>query len=86
MRRLLVLYLFLGGAALWFLNRIFDDTITRPLRKLAEQANNYAEGNFGQPAEPLNEALELRELGQALNVLGATLKKNADSTDATDSP
>ena len=85
-RRLLVLYLFLGGAALWFLNRIFDDTITRPLRKLAEQANNYAEGNFGQPAEPLNEALELRELGQALNVLGATLKKNADSTDATDSP
>ena len=86
MRRLLVLYLFLGGAAIWFLNRIFDDTITRPLRKLAEQANNYVEGNFDQPAAPLNEAMELRELGQALNVLGATLKKNARSSDMTDSP
>lgn len=85
-RRLLVLYLFLGGAAIWFLNRIFDDTITRPLRRLAEQANNYAEGNFGQPAAPLNETLELREIGQALNVLGATLKKNSSSTDLTDSP
>ena len=85
-RRLLVLYLFLGGAALWFLNRIFDDTITRPLRKLAEQAHNYAEGNFSQPSAPLNESLELRELGQALNVLGATLKENDRSTDTTDSP
>ena len=85
-RRLLVLYLFLGGAAIWFLNRIFDDTITRPLRKLAEQANNYAEGDFGQPAEPLNETLEFQELGQALNVLGTTLKSNASSTDTTDSP
>ena len=78
-RRLLVLYLFLGGAAIWFLNRIFDDTITRPLRKLAERAHNYAEGNFGQPAEPLSEAMELRALGQALNVLGATLKKNVNT-------
>ena len=86
MRRLLVLYLFLGGAAIWFLNRIFDDIITRPLRKLAEQAHNYAEGNFSQPAAPLNEALELRELGQALNVLGATLKINDRTTDTTDSP
>ena len=85
-RRLLVLYLFLGGAAIWFLNRIFDDTITRPLRKLAEQANNYAKGNFAQPDAPLNDALELRELGQALNVLGATLKKNTSSTQFTDSP
>ena len=85
-RRLLVLYLFLGGAAIWFLNRFFDDTITRPLRKLAEQANNYAEGNFDQPAAPLNDAMELRDLGQALNVLGARLKKNASSSDMTDSP
>ena len=85
-RRLLVLYLFLGGAAIWFLNRIFDDTITRPLRKLAEQAHNYAEGNFGRPVAPLNEATELRELGRALNVLGSTLKKNNSSTDMTDSP
>ncbi|MEI6073882.1 MAG: cache domain-containing protein [Verrucomicrobiae bacterium] len=85
-RRLLVLYLFLGGAAIWFLNRFFDDTITRPLRKLAEQANNYAEGKFGQPAAPLNDAMELRDLGQALNVLGANLKKNSASTDTTDSP
>jgi hypothetical protein len=85
-RRLLILYLFLGGAAIWFLNRFFDDTITRPLRKLAEQANHYAEGNFDQPAAPLNDAMELRDLGQALNVLGATLKKNADSSNMTDSP
>ena len=85
-RRLLILYLFLGGAAIWFLNRFFDDTITRPLRKLAEQANHYAEGNFDQPAAPLNEAMELRDLGQALNVLGANLKKNAGSRDMTDSP
>jgi HAMP domain-containing protein len=85
-RRLLVLYLFLGGAAIWFLNRIFDDTITRPLRKLAEQANHYAKGKFGHPAAPLSEAMELRELGQALNVLGDTLKKKASSSDLTDSP
>lgn len=85
-RRLLVLYLFMGGAALWFLNRIFDDTITRPLRKLAEQANNYAKGKFGQPDVPLNDAQELRELGQALNVLGATMKKNSNSTNFLDSP
>ena len=85
-RRLLVLYLFLGGASLWFLNRIFDDTITRPLRKLAEQANNYAKGHFDKPDAPLNDALELRELGQALNVLGATLKKNNDSSKFIDSP
>ena len=85
-RRLLVLYLFLGGAAIWFLNRIFDDTITRPLRQLAEQANNYAEGNFSQTDVPLNEALELRELGRSLNVLGATLKQTNISTTFVDSP
>ena len=85
-RRLLVLYLFLGGAAIWFLNRFFDDTVTRPLRKLAEQAHNYAEGDFSQPPAPLNDAMELRELGQALNVLGAKMKKSAISNDLTDSP
>ena len=79
-RRLLVLYVFLGGGAIWFLNRVFDDTITRPLRKLAEQANNYAKGEFSQPQAPLNDALELRELGQALNVLGASLLENSKPT------
>lgn len=75
-RRMLVLYLFLGGAALWFLNRIFDDTITRPLRSLAEQAHRYAAGDFRQQPVVRNGALELEELGTALNSLGRVLEKN----------
>ena len=86
MRRLLVLYLFLGGAVLWFLNRLFDDTITRPLRQLAEQATRYAEGNFSQPQAPLSDALEIRELGRALNALGETLNKNNNSSSSGDAP
>jgi HAMP domain-containing protein len=75
-RRMLVLYLFLGGSALWFLNRTFDDSITRPLRKLAEQARAYAADDFNQPPVPLNDATELQELGKALNALGENLAKN----------
>ena len=74
-RRMLVLYLFLGGAALWFLNRTFEDTISRPLRQLAEQARQYAAGNFRIPTGVRGEALELQELGAALNALGATMEK-----------
>lgn len=85
-RRLLVLYLFLGGAALWFLNRTFDDTITRPLRKLAEQARTYAKGDFSQPSAPLNDAIELRELGKALNALGTALEKNSTPPTTGDAP
>jgi len=85
-RRLLVLYLFLGGAAIWFLNRILDETITRPLRQLAEQAGNYAEGNFSQPHAPINEATELQELGRALNALGASMNKNPPSSSTRDAP
>lgn len=81
-RRMLVLYLFLGGATLWFLNRTFDDNITRPLRALAEQAQQYAGGDFSQPPAVRCDATELQELGTALNSLGATLRKSGkpDST------
>jgi sigma-B regulation protein RsbU (phosphoserine phosphatase) len=87
-RRMLVLYLFLGGASIWFLNRTFDDNITRPLRRLAEQAHKYAAGDFSQPAAPLNDAIELRELGKALNTLGKTMNNksntNGNTTDSGD--
>ncbi len=56
-RRMLVLYLFLGGAAIWFLNRIFDDNITRPLRSLAEQARSYAGGDFSRKPVIRNDAV-----------------------------
>lgn len=82
MRRLLVLYLFLGGAVIWFLNRLFDDTVTRPLRRLAEQAASYAEGDFSQPQAPPSDALEIRELGHALNSLGETLNNKNNSSSA----
>ena len=76
-RRMLVLYLFLGGAALWFLNRTFEDNISRPLRRLADQAGRYAAGDFHRPAVMRDEALELRELGMALNALGVSLEKKS---------
>jgi HAMP domain-containing protein len=82
-RRMLILYLFLGGAALWFLNRTFEDNISRPLRHLAEQAHRYAAGDFRQHAVMRDEALELRELGTALNALGADLEKKMPQTQAT---
>lgn len=86
--RMLVVYVFLGGAALWFLNRTIDDTITRPLRRLTEQAKQFAAGNFGSSAMIRHEASELRDLGNALDALGATLqeKQAAQSTDATKAP
>ncbi len=75
-RHMLALYLFMGGAALWFLNRAFDDTITRPLHRLAEQARGYAEGDFRQTPVGRNDTLELREMKDALNSLGSVLEKN----------
>lgn len=74
-RRMLIVYLFLGGAALWFLNRTIDETITRPLHRLTEQARQYAAGNFGSSAMVQREVRELRDLGSALNALGASLQK-----------
>lgn len=76
-RRMLVLYLFLGGAALWVLNRTFDDSITRPLRRLAEQARSYAAGDFRRPAVARTESRELLELGTALDSLGAALEEKS---------
>lgn len=74
-RRMLVLYLFLGGGAIWFLNRTFNDAITRPLRQLAEQAHHYANGDFSQSASLQSDTAELRELGTALNALGDSLRE-----------
>ena len=87
-RRMLVLYFFLGGAALWFLNRTFEDNISRPLRRLADQARRYAAGDFRQPAVMRDEALELRELGTALNALGVSLEKKSspDMNSAENAP
>ena len=82
--RMLVIYIFLGGAALWFLNRTIDDTITRPLRRLTEQAKQFAAGNFGSSAMLRHEARELRELGNALDALGAALRK--DDVDSSAKP
>ncbi len=84
-RRMLVLYLFMGGAAIWFLNRTFEDNISRPLRQLAEQARRYSRGDFSQPFVLRGEALELRELGVALTLLGESLgKKNQPDTAASE--
>jgi len=81
-RRMLVLYLFMGGAAIWFLNRTFDDTITRPMRRLVEQARRYAEGDFSRNPAAQHDARELKELEDALNVLGSALEKKAEPSGA----
>ena len=75
-RRMLVLYLFLGGAALWFLNRTIDDSVIRPLRNLTQQALSYSRGDFSQQPVVQNDTLELRALGQALSAIRATFEKN----------
>lgn len=79
-RRILVLYLFLGGASFLFLNRSFDRIITRPLSKLAERARRYAAGDFSPQAPWTNDTVELQELSQALDNLGAALAKNAQQS------
>ena len=78
-RRILTLYLFLGGAALLFLNRSFDRVISRPLRRLTEQARRYALGDFTRQPPGDEEAPELREVSQALESLGDTLEKGGFS-------
>ena len=78
-RRMLVLYLFLGGAALLFLNRSFDQIVSRPLRCLAEQARRYAKGEFAPRPPGGDEAAELMELSRALDGLGETLGKGERS-------
>ena len=78
-RRMLVLYLFLGGAALLFLNRSFDQIASRPLRRLAEQARRYARGDFVRRPPGEDEAAELKELSRALDGLGETLEKGERS-------
>lgn len=75
-RRMLVLYLFLGGAALWFLNRTIDDVVIRPIQRLTQQARCYSRGDFSQHADVQHETLELKELGQALNLIRVNSAKN----------
>lgn len=79
-RRMLVLYLFLGGAALLFLNRSFEQVISRPLRRLSEQARRYARGDFSRRSPGDEEAAELKELSRALEKLGETLEKQDRSS------
>jgi sigma-B regulation protein RsbU (phosphoserine phosphatase) len=76
-RRMLVLYVFLGGAALLFLHRSFDTIVTRPLRRLAEQASRYASGDYDHRPPTQGEASELGELSRALDGLGETLARTA---------
>ncbi|HTP29899.1 MAG TPA: hypothetical protein VMK12_30105, partial [Anaeromyxobacteraceae bacterium] len=80
-RRMIVLYAFLGGTALLFLQRSFDAVITRPLRALAEQARRYARGDYSWSPPPRNEAPELRELSYALEGLGKSLAKATSRVD-----
>jgi len=75
-RRMIVLYLFLGGAALWFLNRTIDDVVIRPIQRLTQQARCYSSGDFTRQADIQHDTLELKELGQALNQIRVNSEKN----------
>lgn len=74
-RRMLVLYVFLGGAALLILQRSFDAVITRPMVRLSEQARRYVRGDYRAGPPVVNDATELRELRAALDSLGESLAK-----------
>lgn len=67
--RMLILYLVLGGGALLFLNRAFEDVIGRPIRRLARRAQRICRGEpplvTGDEAGPQ----EFRELSQSLSEL-----------------
>jgi HAMP domain-containing protein len=66
-------FLFLGGGALLFLHRAFEDSITRPLRRLVDQARGFAQGDYAIRRAPREESEELQELGQAIRTLGEAL-------------
>ena len=74
-RQMAIVYLFLGGAALVFLNRSFDRVVSRPLRRLTDQAQRYGRGDFARQPMDESDAAELKDLGQALESLGETLEK-----------
>jgi sigma-B regulation protein RsbU (phosphoserine phosphatase) len=71
--RMGLLFLFLGGGALLFLQRAFEDSITRPVRRLADQARSFTQGDFTPHRAPREESEELQELGQAIRSLGTAL-------------
>ena len=71
--RMGLLFLFLGGGALLFLHRAFEDSITRPVRRLADQARCFAQGDFTLRRAPREESEELHDLGQAIRTLGTAL-------------
>ncbi|MBK8598879.1 MAG: HAMP domain-containing protein [Holophagales bacterium] len=73
-RRMLVLYVFLGGAALLLLQRSFEQVVTRPLLRLAEQTRGYANGDFRRRPPDASDPPEIRELGLALENLGTVLE------------
>jgi sigma-B regulation protein RsbU (phosphoserine phosphatase) len=71
--RMGLLFLFLGGGALLFLHRAFEDSITRPLRRLVDQARGFAQGDCAIRRAPREESEDLQELGQAIRTLGEAL-------------
>lgn len=73
-RKVLVLYLILGGGTLLFLLRALDAVVINPLRRLEEQAKNYAKGDYSLSRVVHGEAREIQELGGALDELGTKLK------------
>lgn len=73
-RKVVILYLILGGATLLFLMRALDAIVISPLRRLREQAREYAGGDYSLSRVVHGEARELQELGEALDELGKRLK------------
>ena len=49
--------------------------ISQPIARLVKQAQHFAHGDFGDLGHPPEEAPELRDLGLAVQQLGATLKE-----------
>ncbi len=64
--RMLILYLVLGGGALLFLNRAFEEVIGRPIRRLARRAQRISRGEPPLVAGDESGPQELRELSQSL--------------------
>ena len=86
-RQMALVYLFLGGAALVFLNRSFDRVVSRPLRRLTEEAQRYGRGDFTRQLLGESDASELKDLGQALETLGETLEREGrPSSPGTNAP
>ncbi len=67
--RMGVAFLFLGGGALFFLNRAFEDVISRPLKRLTRRAKALQDGAPEAVTDDEGEPVELRELHQVLHAM-----------------